>query len=164
MREESVREESVREESVREECEGGECEEGECEEGECEEGECGEESVKKESVRKESVRRESVRMCEGIYGSINSVPTCNDRHTCTRLTGAVATVRLFCCPSSNPPLASLTRHTLLSDWLKSFNKYTNRHISVQYKPNTHNKDGDAFPHYGFKGRSDDAGVSQGKLR
>ena len=153
------------------ECEGGKCKGGEGEEGECEEGECGEESVRKEvvrkeSVRKESVRRESVRMCEGIYGSINSVPTCNDRHTCTSLTGAVAAVCLFCCPSSSPPLASLTRHTLLSDWSKSFNKYTNIHISVHIhcKPNTHNKDGDTFPHYGFKGRSDDAGVSQGKLR
>ena len=78
-----------------------------------------------------------------------------------RLTGAVAAVCLSCRPSSNPPLASLTRHTLLSDWSKSFNKYAHIPISMQYK---HNKDGDAFPHYGFKGRSDDAGVSQGKLR
>ena len=99
-----------------------------------------EESVREENVREESVREESVR--EG-------------------LTGAVAAVRLSCRPSSNPPLASLTRHTLLSDWSKSFNKYAHIHISVQYKPN---KDGDAFPHYGFKGRSDDVGVSQGKLR
>ena len=30
--------------------------------------------------------------------------------------------------------------------------------------NTHSRDGDAFPHHGFKARSDDAGVSQGKLR
>ena len=29
--------------------------------------------------------------------------------------------------------------------------------------NKHSRDGDAFPHHGFKARSDDAGVSQGKL-
>ena len=30
--------------------------------------------------------------------------------------------------------------------------------------NKHSRDGDAFPHHGFKARSDDAGVSQSKLR
>ena len=93
------------------------------------------------------------------YHTTNSIPTIT---TDTRLTEAVAAVRLSCRPNSSPPLASLTRHTLLSDWSKSLNKYTHIHISVQYTPNTQNKD--VFPHYSFKARSDDGGVSQGKLR
>ena len=68
--------------------------------------------MREESVREESMREE----CEG--------GECEER-----LTGAVAAVRLSCRPSSNPPLASLTRHTLLSDWSKSFNKYAHIHIS-----------------------------------
>ena len=101
-------------------------------------------------------------MCEGECGNIDQLNTyCNDRHM-LRLTGVGAAVRLSCRPSNSPPLASLTRHTLFSDWSKSFNaQYIHTYTSVR---NTHSRDGDAFPHYCFKARSDDAGVSQGKLR
>ena len=102
-------------------------------------------------------------MCEGECGNIDQLNTyCNDRHM-LRLTGVGAAVRLSCRPSNSPPLASLTRHTLFSDWSKSFNAHIYIH-TYTLVCNTHSRDGDAFPHHGFKARSDDAGVSQSKLR
>lgn len=67
-------------------------------------------------------------MCEGKCGNIDQLNTyCNDRHM-LRLTGVGAAVRLSCRPSNSPPLASLTRHTLFSDWSKSFNaQYIHTH-------------------------------------
>lgn len=48
-----------------------------------------------------------------------------------------ATVFLSCRPSNNPPLASLTRHTLFSDWSKSFNidiiDYTHQCLACTHK-------------------------------
>ena len=101
-------------------------------------------------------------MCEGRECiSINQLNTY--RHM-LRLTGVRAAVRLSCRPSNSPPLASLTRHTLFSDWSKSFNAHTNTHTHHCATQVQHPHSRDAFPHYGFKAWSDDAGVSQGKLR